>query len=262
MCLILLGYHAHPNYPLIVAANRDEFHGRPTAPAAFWSDAPHVLAGQDEKAGGTWMGVTKQGRWAAITNYRDPSVRSDDAPSRGHLVADYLMQKTPPDEYVHDVAGQGERYNGFNLLVGTLDKLMYYSNRGGAVRSLPHGVHGLSNHLLNTEWPKVERGKKKLQRVLEDGSDLDAERLIEILHDTETPDDERLPDTGVGLAGERLLSPMFIEGDNYGTRSSTVLLIDASHHVTYVERTFEEGTVTMTQQYDFDTAAVDVDETT
>jgi len=260
MCLILLGYHAHPRYPLIVAANRDEFHDRPTDPAAFWSNTPHVLAGRDKKAGGTWMGVTKRGRWAAITNYRDPSTRRDDAPSRGHLVADYLTQTTSPDEYVHEVASRGERHNGFNILVGTPDQVKYYSNRGGAVRSLSHGVHGLSNHLLNTEWPKVERGKRKLQRLLERESHLDAEELLEVLHDTETPDDERLPDTGVGLAGERLLSPMFIEGDNYGTRSSTVLLVDASHHVTFVERTFENGAGTMTQQYDFDIAAVDVDE--
>jgi uncharacterized protein with NRDE domain len=260
MCLVLVGYHAHPNYPLVVAANRDEFYDRPTTPAAFWNDMPHVLAGRDEKAGGTWMGITKQGEWAAITNYRDPSARHDDAPSRGHLVADYLTEASPAGDYLHDVASRGEQYNGFNILVGTPDELMYYSNRGGAIRALPHGVHGLSNHLLNTEWPKVERGKKKLQRLLQQESELDAERLLEALHDTETPEDERLPDTGVGLAGERLLSPMFIEGDNYGTRSSTVLLVDASHHVTFVERTFENGMSTMTQQYDFDIAAVDMDE--
>lgn len=260
MCLVLVGYHAHPNYPLIVAANRDEFYDRPTTPAAFWEDTPHVLAGRDEQAGGTWMGITRQGRWAAITNYRDPSARHDDAPSRGHLVADYLTEASSASTYIHEVATHGAQYNGFNILVGTPDELMYYSNRGGGVRTIPHGVHGLSNHLLNTAWPKVERGQRKLHRLIEKKSPLDVEQLLDLLNDTETPDDERLPDTGVGLAGERLLSPMFIKGDNYGTRSSTVLLVDASHHVTFVERTFEDGVRTMTQQYDFDLAAVDVDE--
>lgn len=260
MCLILFGYHAHPKYPLVVAANRDEFYGRPTAPAAFWNDAPHVLAGRDDQAGGTWMGVTKQGQWAAITNYRDPSNRKDDAPSRGALVANYLRELYAPEDYLHHVSTEGAQYNGFNLLVGTSDELMYYSNHGGGIRSLAQGIHGLSNHLLNTGWPKVERGKKKLRALLEGHDTIDPDDVLDLLYDTDKPEDERLPDTGVGLAGERLLSPMFIQGDNYGTRSSTVLLVDQAQHVTFVERTFEEDVVTLTQQYDFDIAATEVDE--
>ena len=206
------------------------------------------------------MGVTRQGQWVAITNYRDPTAREDDAPSRGELVAAYLREPQPPDEYMHQVATEGSRYNGFNLLVGTPSELVYYSNRGDGVRALPHGIHGLSNHLLNTGWPKVERGQRKLRTLLENNDQLDPEQLLDLLYDTAKPEDERLPDTGVGLAGERLLSPMFIEGDNYGTRSSTVLMIDQDQHVTYVERTFEDGVSTMTQQYDFDIASAEVDE--
>ncbi len=254
MCLILFSYDDHPRYRLVGAANRDEFYGRPTQPATFWSDVPHLLAGRDEKAGGTWMGVTRQARWAAITNYRDPSTRREDARSRGHLVADYLKESSPPDAYLRQVADKADRYNGFNLLVGTLDELGYYSNRDGAVRMLESGLYGLSNHLLDTGWPKVERGRKKMRRVL-DHDDVVPEDLFQLLHDTAKPDDERLPDTGVGLAGERVLSPMFIEDDEYGTRSSTVLMIGREGHVTFVERTFEEGRPTMTQRYDFDIAS-------
>lgn len=254
MCLILFSYDDHPTYQLVVAANRDEFYERPTAPAAFWEDHPHVLAGRDEKAGGTWMGVTRHARWAAITNYRDPSTRREDARSRGHLVGDFLKEPSEPDEYLRRVADEANRYNGFNLLVGTPDELGYYSNRDGAVRMLEPGLYGLSNHLLDTGWPKVERGRKKMRRVL-DEDEVAPESLLDVLYDTAKPDDERLPDTGVGLAGERVLSPMFIQSDSYGTRSSTVLMIDRTGHVTFVERTFEEGQPSMTQRYDFDIAS-------
>lgn len=254
MCLILLSYRDHAQYPLIVAANRDEFYERPTAPAAFWDDAPHVLAGRDEQAGGTWMGVTHHACWAAITNYRDPADRIEDAPSRGALVANYLKQTPSPAAYMERVTERGERYNGFNLLIGTPRELKYYSNRDGTVRSLEPGVHGLSNHLLDTGWPKVERGRKKLRRVLA-GDTVDPEALLDLLYDTTQPADERLPDTGIGQAGEALLAPIFIDGEDYGTRSSTVLMIGRSGQVTFVERTFEEGRPTMTQRYDFEVSA-------
>lgn len=254
MCLILFSYDDHPRYRLVAAANRDEFYGRPTAPAAFWEDSPHVLAGRDEEAGGTWMGVTRGARWAAITNYRDPSTRKDDVRSRGHLVADYLKEQAAPEPYLGQVANEADRYNGFNLLVGTLDEIGYYSNRDGAVRMLEPGLYGLSNHLLDTGWPKVERGRKKMRRLLDQDA-VTPDELFDLLYDTAKPEDERLPDTGVGLAGERVLSPMFIQSDEYGTRSSTVLLIDRAGHVIFVERTFEEGQPSMTQRYDFDIAS-------
>lgn len=255
MCLILLSYDDHPTYQLVVAANRDEFFERPTAPAKFWSDHPHVLAGRDEVAGGTWMGITRQVHWAAITNYRDPTPQVDAPRSRGHLVADYLKEPTNPADYLDRVADEASRYNGFNLLVGTPGELRYYSNRDGAVRPLAPGLYGLSNHLLDTGWPKVERGRRRLRALLQQER-VEPEALFALLHDTTQPDDERLPDTGIGLAGERVLSPMFIESEDYGTRSSTVLLLDRTGHVTFVERTFEEGEAVMTQRYDFDRATV------
>lgn len=254
MCLILLSHNDHPTYKLVVAANRDEFYGRPTAPAAFWENHGHILAGRDQKEGGTWMGVTRHGRWAAITNYRDPSTQKEHARSRGHLVADYLRARSAPEAYLHQVAQESNRYRGFNILVGLPDQLGYYSNRDGGVRMLEPGCYGLSNHLLDTGWPKVERGRKKLREVLSQ-DEVSPDALLDLLYDTTKPADEHLPDTGIGLAGERVLSPMFIQGDEYGTRSSTVLLLDKAGHITFAERTFEKGRPSMTQRYDFDIAA-------
>lgn len=258
MCLILVSYRQFSDYPLVVAANRDEFYGRPTAPAAFWDDAPDVLAGRDLKAGGTWMGVTRSARWAAVTNYRDPSERKTDAPSRGLLVADYLRTKEMPEPFLDQLAPEANRYNGFNLLVGTFDRLGYYSNRDGMVRLLGAGLYGLSNHLLDTGWPKVERGRKKLRHLLETG-DATPDRLLDLLYDTEEPADEKLPDTGIGLAGEQLLSPMFIESEEYGTRSSTVLIVRPSGRATFVERTFDHDADPETRRYEFDVAPTPAD---
>lgn len=259
MCLILFSYDEHPDYALVVAANRDEFYGRPTAPAAFWDDAPHVLAGRDLEAGGTWMGVTRSGRWAAVTNYRDPTARKEEAPSRGQLVAGYLRQeKATPTAYLDQLVPEAGRYNGFNLLVGAPGTLGYYSNRDGAVRMLAPGLYGLSNHLLDTGWPKVERGRKKLRRALE-ADDVTADRLLDLLYDTTAPADERLPDTGIGVAGERLLSPMFIEGERYGTRSSTVLVVDRAGHVTFAERTYDREAAPRTRRFTFEVETVSAD---
>ncbi len=252
MCLILFGLNAHPEVPLIVAANRDEFYERPTAPAHVWPEAPHVLAGRDEKAGGTWMGVTRSGHWAAITNYRDPEAEhKDEAPSRGDLVADYLKQQPDPQAYIEQVASSSERYNGFNLLVGTPAGAYYFSNRDGSIRTLRAGIYGLSNHLLDSAWPKVERGKKTLARHLERDAPAPGP-LLDLLYDTEQPVDEKLPDTGIGLAGERLLSPMFIESETYGTRASTVLMIRRDATITFAERTFNRGTPEATRRFSFE----------
>lgn len=251
MCLIVFSREQHPDYRLVLAANRDEFYERPTAPAAFWDDAPEVLAGRDLKAGGTWMGVTRAGRWAAITNYRDPSAHDPDAPSRGHLVADYLRTAAEPETYLSNLAPEADRYNGFNLLVGTVETAYYFSNREGTVREIGPGLYGLSNHLLDSAWPKVERGKRKLAGALE-RDEIRPEPLLDLLHDTARPVDERLPDTGIGLAGERVLSPLFIQSDNYGTRSSTVLLIAWDAQVTFVERTYDNGEPAGTRRFSFE----------
>lgn len=253
MCLILFAHRAHPGYPLVVAANRDEFYERPTAPAAFWEDARDVLAGRDLRAGGTWMGVTRSGRWAAITNYRDPPAARPGAPSRGHLVGDFLRGDAPPGDYLAAVAARAREYDGFNLLVGDGSEVYYFGNRDvaepqgaerdGRVRRLEPGVYGLSNHLLDTPWPKVERGKRALQALLAAEAGPTPGALLEILYDTEIAPAQALPDTGVGPEWERLLSASFVATPRYGTRSSTALLIDGAGKVTFVERSFLPGPV-------------------
>jgi len=242
MCLILIANRYRADYPLILAANRDEFYDRPTAVLDFWEDAPRVLAGRDKKAGGTWLGVTTTGRFAAVTNFRDPRLANPSAPSRGALVSDFLSGTTAPDQYLLDLQQENRPYSGFNLVAGTLDDgLFYYSNREQQVRRISPGLHGLSNHLLDTPWPKVETGRNRLKGLLGKGKPFSPEDLLEILHDTTMPPDNRLPDTGVGIAWERVLSPMFIRSPDYGTRSSSVILIDGEGRGLFVERTFEPG---------------------
>lgn len=240
MCLILLSYQQHPNYRIVLAANRDEFYNRPTEGLHEWPDQPGILAGKDLEHRGTWMGITRTGRLAAITNYRNPAAIKPKSPSRGQLVAGYLESTIPPDEYLEDVATDGYRYNGFNLIVGNQQRLFYYSNQSGKPEELPPGLFGLSNHLMNTPWPKVEQGRKAMKRALAtDDHVLDPEIFIELLMDQTHPPESRLPDTGVGLEMEKMLSPMFITSPSYGTRSSSILLIDTHGTVTFVERTWK-----------------------
>lgn len=243
MCLIALALDAHPSYRLVIAANRDEFYARPTAPADWWVDAPDVLAGRDLREGGTWMGVTRTGRVAAVTNYRDPGLAQlADAPSRGALVADFLRGGADAEAYANDLAGRAARYNGFNLLVGDDGGLFYLSNRAQGVRRLEPGIYGLSNALLDTPWPKVVRAKGAMADALAaaEGDGWDA-RLWEALADRVIAADDALPDTGVGAERERLLSAPFIRTDVYGTRASTVLTIGTDGEVRFVERSIAPG---------------------
>jgi uncharacterized protein with NRDE domain len=252
MCLILFAWKMHPNFPLILAANRDEFYERPSAPAAFWEDAPDLLAGRDLREGGTWLGITRTGRLAALTNYRDPASLKIGAPSRGTLVGDYLRGRDAPEDYLRRIAPGAGRYNGFNLIAGDPHGLFYFSNRGGARERLKPGIHGLSNRLLDTPWPKVEWGKKVLLDLLSEKRGPSPEALFGLLAERTRPPDDRLPDTGVGLEWEKILSPLFIESPVYGTRSSTVLLIDRKGAVIFVERVFDGGKDSgMTTRFDF-----------
>jgi uncharacterized protein with NRDE domain len=242
MCIILLAHGAHGEYPLIVAANRDEFYERPTAQAHFWKDAPDTLAGRDLERGGTWLGVTKQGRIAAVTNYREPDAKIKGAPSRGLLVSRFLSSDEEPLRYLSQLSQSAKAYNGFNLIVGTASKLCYFSNRGAAPVEIPRGVHGLSNHLLNTPWPKVARGQKALAEVIAGEGSLSIEAIFKVLADDARAEDFALPETGVGLELERVLSPLFIKSPVYGTRSSTVVLINRHQEVVFIERTFTPAT--------------------
>lgn len=253
MCLILFAQDAHPEYPFVFAGNRDEFYGRPTASADYWDEAPHVLGGRDLQAGGTWLGITRHGHWATVTNVRDQMSHRDDAPSRGQLVAEYLKSEPDPEAYLQALSAKADRYNGFNVLLGTTEETFYFSNRNGAPRRVEPGVHGMSNAQLDDPWPKVERGTTRLQAVLEE--EVTPEHLFNILADREPAPDDELPDTGVGKNTERMLSPPFIETEEYGTRSSTVILVDRSGTVTFVERTFEQGRPAETRRFSFEIAS-------
>ena len=237
MCLILFAHRVHPAYALVVAANRDEWFQRPTAPAAFWRDAPEVLAGRDLEQQGTWLGVTRRGRFAALTNYRDPGSNRPDAPSRGAVVSAFLRSQVPPMQYLERLREEAVRYNGFSLLAGDPDALGYFSNREGEIRELSPGLYGLSNSLLDVAWPKVEIGKSRLAAALAAGPD--AEALLALLDDTGPASDRHLPSTGVSLEWERRLSSLRIVADGYGTRSSTALLVGADGEVSFVERSFD-----------------------
>lgn len=238
MCLVLTALGCHPSYELIVAANRDEFLSRPTAPAGFWEDAPHVLAGRDLQEGGTWMGITRRGWLAVLTNVRDPAAYLADAPSRGSLVSDFFKQEPQPEEYLRFLLEAGPAYNGFNLIFGTPWRLLYYTNRTNQGKELEPGLHGLSNDSLNAPWPKVERGKHKLAEALHSDK-VESMEILSILKDAWQPPDEDLPDTGVGLELERFLAPMCISGEAYATRSSTVLLVSREGEVAFLEQTHQ-----------------------
>lgn len=238
MCLILFAYRVHPDFPLILAGNRDEFHDRPAAPADFWEEAPEVLAGRDLVGSGTWLGITRGGRFAAVSNFRRPSELLREGLSRGRLTVDFLRGDSSPAVYLETVAEKGSSYKGFNLLVADQSSFAYYSNREGVIRVLEPGIYGLSNALLDTPWPKVTKGKASLTALLAAGPP-EADRLLDILADTARAPDEQLPDTGVGLERERLLSSSFIISPEYGTRASTVLLIDRTGTVDFIERTLD-----------------------
>jgi uncharacterized protein with NRDE domain len=246
MCLILFAYKSHPQYKLIVAANRDEFYQRPTAPAHFWEDSPTILAGRDLEKMGTWLGVTTSGRFAALTNYRNPLEITKDKRSRGELVADALSYEGNLEVYMEGLAGFNDRYPGYNLLAGDKDTLYYYSNIGRKLQLIEHGIYGVSNHLLNTEWPKVKKGREGLSRVINEKPEDLVSSLFDVLRNADPAPDEQLPSTGVSLEWERMLSPMFISSGHYGTRSSTVMLM-SDQQLQYVERVFIEGKVSEQQ---------------
>lgn len=253
MCLILFAHRAHPDLPLVVAANRDERYDRPTQPAAFWPEAPQVLAGKDLEAGGTWLGISQTGRFAAITNFRNGSGRQPALRSRGELTRDFLLDGDEPREYARKVLNRGAEYGGFNLLLGDGDRLVYCENLHNSAAEIPPGIYGLSNHLLDTPWPKVVSGKTRLGSCLEawhSAGGADSNVLLDLLGDKSIAEDEYLPDTGVGMAMERYLSPMFIEGDDYGTCCSTVLIVDRGWEAKFHERSFY-GTTPKDVAYEF-----------
>jgi uncharacterized protein with NRDE domain len=253
VCLVVLGLKAHPLHPLVVAANRDEFLDRPSEPARFWPGEDGLLAGRDLRAGGTWAGVTRSGRFAALTNVRDPGAFDPDAPSRGDLVPRFLRGADGPLEHLEAVAREPSRRNGYNLLAASSGRLAWHSNAGGRPRDVPPGVHAVSNALLDTPWPKTRRSAERLSAILARGTPLDPEELFALLSDRAPAPDGELPDTGVGLVAERRLSPPFIAAPGYGTRGSTLLLVSREGRATFLERLFDaEFRAAGTSRFDLD----------
>jgi uncharacterized protein with NRDE domain len=225
MCLIVFAWRLVPGAPLIAAANRDEFYDRPTAPAGWWDDHPQVYAGRDLQGGGTWMGITRDGRFAAITNIRAPSQKRTGTPTRGRLVSDFLTGHATAAEYIRRIAPGAHAFNGFNLLVGDASGLIWFSNGAGAgernAQPLPPGIYGLSNGSLDTAWPKVLHTKAQFASLLCQGAPEAA--YFEMLSDTSRYPAARLPGTGVGIERESMLSAVRIESPDYGTRASTLV---------------------------------------
>ncbi|MEO4012651.1 NRDE family protein [Pseudomonas rossensis] len=234
MCLIVFAWRPGHAQPLIVAANRDEFYARPSLPLAQWPEAPHVHAGRDLEAGGTWLGVGAHGRFAALTNIRDPH-QPPSRKSRGELVAGFLLGNMSIDDYLSDVVGRSLEYAGFNLLVGNANELWHFNARETEAVMLPPGVYGLSNAGLDTPWPKLLKARAGLEEVLDDPQ---PQALLALLNDPQTAPFAELPDTGVGLATETLLSSVFIASPTYGTRASTALIVQADGTRWMVERSF------------------------
>jgi uncharacterized protein with NRDE domain len=233
MCLIVVGWRSHPDYPLVVAANRDEFYARPTADAARWPDAPHVIGGIDLEAGGTWLGISTTGRFAAVTNVREPAMTKG-AQSRGALTRDFLLSASPARDYASQI--DGERYSGFNLLLSDGEDLIYCSNRDGQPRALPPGIYGLSNHLLDSPWPKLLQARRQFAAALQQLPD--EAGFFNLLGDQTIVADADLPKTGVPLEWERLLSAVFVKSESYGTRASTLVWQRADGAVSLHERSF------------------------
>jgi uncharacterized protein with NRDE domain len=237
MCLLLIAKKVHPDYKLVICANRDEFYERPSMPANFWNDHPKVLAGKDLKAGGTWLGINREGKLAAITNFRGGLKERNNAPTRGMLTADYLISNQNPVDYLKQIIQKANDYNGFNLVVGGVDNLYYLSNREGTIRKLENEIYGLSDGVLDSNWPKVLESKAKFEEVIKKKF-ISTEDLFDILSDRSTAEDQLLPNTGIDMIIEKTLSAVFIKTEKYGTRCSTVITVDRNNKTLFIERTF------------------------
>ena len=233
MCLILLVWRAHPEFPCVLAANRDEFHARATAAANWWPDRPSVLAGRDLEAGGTWLGVTRAGRIAALTNYRDPGLVRDSVPSRGDLVTQFLESSQSVADALEHLRRVGGSYNPFNIIFSDGERLGIFESVRGDGRELGAGVYGLSNHLLDTPWPKVRIAKSRLTEALNSLHDETA--VMRLLRDDKPAPDDELPQTGITLQWERLVSSAFVRAGAYGTRCSTLLRIGRAGRAAFDE---------------------------
>lgn len=253
MCLIVFAYQTHPEFPLIVVANRDEFYARPTRPAHFWSDHSQVFAGRDLESPrldqqGTWMGINTTGRFAAVTNFREMDFNEATSKnSRGELTAHFLSANTAVADYIQTVQQQADNYKGFNLLLWEKEKLFYISNRIQADAVLKPGIYGLSNGALDSAWPKVQQAKTQLAAQLQQA--FSTETLLKVLMNREQARDQYLPNTGIDIESERLLSSCFIHSDAYGTRASSVLLVHKNRRMIFLEQNWNAAGLAETRQW-------------
>ena len=252
MCLLLISYKQFDNFPLIIAANRDEYFDRPSQAAHFWKDNPLILAGRDLKHGGSWLGVSRKGRFAAVTNFREPPKKNAGARSRGILVSEYLMTDIKAEDYLKDLLDRLEQFDGFNLLVGDRNALYFLGSLEKQIRILDTGVYGISNGIFNCTWPKVIQGKDQLVKIMNISGQPDETLLFELLADDTIPSDDELPDTGIGLEWEQKLGSIFVKADPFGTRCSTLLSINLDGQVRFSERNFDNvGNDLGTERYTF-----------
>jgi uncharacterized protein with NRDE domain len=253
MCLLVLAWRAHPRYRLVLAANRDEYHERLSDPLDKWPPPTEILAGRDQRAGGTWLGLDRTRRFGVVTNFRELQRPRRSAPSRGRLIPEYLSGTEGPEGYLSRLETDAPGYSGFNLVVGDLDQLWYASNRMDRfAQALPPGVHGLSNEFLDSPWPKLKRVRQGFESWLERQADVSANMpantsesprpivtdLLALLADG-TPAPEGSPSTGLSPDWERTLSSPFVTHPTYGTRCSTILLIEPSGAAVMFERRFD-----------------------
>jgi uncharacterized protein with NRDE domain len=245
MCLIIFAHQQHSSYPLLVAANRDEYYRRPTREAHIWSGPERLLAGKDLTAGGTWLGITGNGRFAAITNHRNPARTPEQPRSRGLLTLDFLRGQMNPLDYLQELSRSGREYAGFNLLLGDGDKLCYYSNVQGEPEPLEPGIYGLSNALLDTPWPKLDQGRRRMQELISDqrleADDQGHANLARVVADRKPNPEHPIEDENLDPGLARLLSAQFICSDEYGTRATTSLLVHRNGEISFGERNFSAG---------------------
>ncbi len=244
MCLILFAWDPEAEDQLIVAANRDEFYARPSQNAHFWEHCNQIFAGKDLQQQGTWLGVTATGRFAAVTNYRKPD-KNQYPLSRGALTTNFLKSECSPEEYLQQIQGEQNQYAGFNLLVGDRSSLYYYSNRSDQLpQPLAPGTYGLSNHLLNTPWPKVTTGVTEFSRIITDNAcslSNQQKHLLNLLQNDNVADESLLPETGIDTTIEKMLSPLFIKSPDYGTRASTIVRIQLNGCISFLEQNYSAG---------------------
>lgn len=241
MCVSFLSVRQNSKFPFVLTLNRDEFYSRPTSPLDHWGENGNIVGGKDLQGNGTWLGVDLSGRFAAVTNFRDGSSQKEIKRSRGLLVSEFLSSQQSPRDYLAQLSRDRHHYYGYNILVGSVEEIFHYSNQSDEVAVLDDGIHGLSNHLLNTPWPKVELGKERLGRIVSNTEVLSYDEILELMKDRSMPPDEMLPSTGVKYEIEKLVSSIFIESAkySYGTRTTSIVFFDSSSRsLKFFERTY------------------------